>query len=163
MNGMTLAEIFQIAEHTEANAADFYRKAAKLQTNLHDAEKLNQMARMEENHQAFFEALARKKSADAGSLEDPYGDLRLYLRALADQHGGEGSQEMMKALSGSVRLDEILRVAVKGEIQSVLYYMGITEAVRDPKDRETLGAIIDEEMKHIVTLQGMLESEHKTL
>ncbi len=163
MSQFTAGEVFLMAERAESNAAEFYRAAAKNMVNLHDRDALNELARMEEAHRNLFAAmraewLAAKQEAP---VYDPYGDVKLYLDALVGMHGGEGSKEMAAKLTGKETLEEIVHRAVDAEAKSILFYVGIKDLVEEPAAREKVAALIEEERKHIITLQNMLAASRQ--
>jgi rubrerythrin len=164
MDGFTLGEVFELVEKAESNAAAFYRKVAKLQVNLHESEKLNGLARMEEEHRAFFAEMERKAAGTGKvAVQDPYGEVRLYLNGLIERHGGEGSVEMAHQLKGSESLEEVLGIAIEAEAQSILFYVGLKDSFVQEDDRKTIETIINEEKNHVVILRRMLEAHRKTL
>ena len=164
MNGFSLADIFKMAQKAESNAAVFYRKAAMVQVNLHDSDTLKEMAVMEENHRAFFAEMEQKLAGGAASgMQDPYGDVQMYLHGLIERHGGEGSRHMDAELTGKETFEDVLRMALNSEAQSILFYIGLKDAFTVESDRKHIDKIIEEEKKHLTTLQRLLESAIRTL
>ncbi|HBA84566.1 MAG TPA: hypothetical protein DCZ95_10770 [Verrucomicrobia bacterium] len=164
MNGFSLTDIFQMVDRAESSAAAFYRKAAKMQINLHESKKLSEMARMEDEHRAFFAEINRKLSgADKTAVQDPSGEVRMYLNGLVERHGGEGSLEMAHELTGTESVEDIIGLAVTAEAQSILFYVGLKDAFALENDRKAVEKIIEEEKKHVVMLRGILEAHRQTL
>lgn len=155
MSEYTLNEAFRMAEQNEKRAAEYYRRAARqaLQADARDV--LGQIAKMEEAHQAYFARLLQQGGQAA--IEDPYGDVHLYLTAIAKAHGGEGSDDFLKAMESAKGLKDMLSVAINAEAQSVLFYVGIRDAISQAADRAELDKIIAEERRHVVMIQRMLD------
>jgi rubrerythrin len=49
----------------------------------------------------------------------------MYLKVMADAHGGEGNPEITKTLTGKESIKEILNIALALEKQSILFYIGL--------------------------------------
>jgi len=91
--GFNADEVFEMAIQIEENGATFYRKAAELQSDAENREFLEKLAAMQDSHKATFIEI-RKMLTDkekSGKVFDPQDELSLYLAAMADAHGGEGS------------------------------------------------------------------------
>jgi len=91
--GFNADEVFEMAIQIEENGATFYRKAAGLQSNAENLQFLEKLAAMQDSHKATFIEI-RKMLTDkekSGKVFDPQDELSLYLAAMADAHGGEGS------------------------------------------------------------------------
>lgn len=160
MAEFTIRDVFAMAEKGESNAAAFYKKAARLQFNPQDRDMLRKMAAMEEAHRNTFVAL-RETMTEPGVAEDPYGDLQMYVSAMVEGHGGEGSRDMAVGLTGTESLDEVLRLALDAEQKAILFYVGLRDLLRLPGDREKIEEIIGEEKKHVVVLHNIRKSRRQ--
>ena len=156
-------EVFGMAERIEENGAAFYRKAADLKSATDSRQFLLKLADMEDHHKATFAAM-RGQLSDAmkgDTAFDPYMEASLYLAAMADAHGGEGSPSVAAGLTENASLDQILRIALGLEEKSIVFYLGIKDMVPEKLGKDKIDAIIAEEKSHIVTLAGELKKVKK--
>jgi rubrerythrin len=132
VTGFNADEILEMAIRIEENGAAFYRKAAGLQSDAKNCEFLENLAAMEDGHRQTFaemrKALTGKEKE--GKVFDPLGELSLYLSAMADTHGGEGSPSAADSLTGDETLEEILNIAIGLEKESILFYLGLKDMAR---------------------------------
>ena len=153
-------EIFAVAIKIEENGIAFYRRARELQPAGPDADLLESLARMEEGHKRIFEELRRTVPEEfkAEKSYDPFDEVALYLGAMADAHGGEGSPSAADKLTGKESLNEIIDIALGLEEKSILYYVGLRDIVPERLGRDKIDFIISEEKKHVVQLLKVKES-----
>jgi rubrerythrin len=159
------AEIFEMAIHIEENGAAFYRKAADLQEAPADKNFLETLARMEDRHKADFEQMKTTVSdlEKSQTVFDPNEELFIYLKAMADAHGGEGNPNVLDQFTGSETMAEIIQTAIGLEKESILFYDGLKDLVPPKLGRDKITTIIDEEKKHVVQLTGFLKKVKKSL
>jgi len=152
-------EIFEMAIQIEANGAKFYRKAADLQQEPDNKAFLEKLARMEDKHKTTFEAM-RKAVSEGQKQEtvfDPANELSMYLKAMADNHGGEGDPDVAESLTGEESMEEIITTAIGLEKESILFYLGLKDLVPAKYGHDKLDDIIREEKLHIAQLNGFLK------
>jgi rubrerythrin len=145
-------EVFEMAEQMERNGAKFYRDAAEAAADAANKEMLRGLAKMEEAHEKIFESMRAELTAaeKASTAFDPSGEASLYLRALAD------SRVFFKKEIDVTSMVEILKSAIEAEKDSIVFYLGMKEAVPENLGRERIEAIIKEEMGHIRLLGTQL-------
>lgn len=148
-------EIFAVAVKIEENGIAFYRRAHELQKKSPHAALLESLAKMEEGHKRTFEEMRLKVPAEfkAEQSYDPFEEVTLYLGAMADAHGGEGSPSAAEKLTGRETLVEIIDIALELEKKSILYYVGLRDVVPERLGREKIDFIIGEEKKHVIQLE----------
>lgn len=157
------AEVFQMAVDIEQNGAAFYRKAAELQAAEGDRVFLETLAKMEDRHKAIFEEMmdglsdAQKKQ----TVFDANEELALYLKAMADAHGGEGNPDAAKALTGKEPMVDIVALAIGLEKESILFYIGLKDLVPPKLGQDKIDQIIREETLHVAQLKGFLKKALK--
>lgn len=155
-------EVLRMAERTEENAARYYRRAAQLHSKEH-TEFLLRLAAMEDDHKVTF----AKMRAELTSAEkqpttyDPMDESMLYLKTMADLHGGEGSPDLAAALTGKESLEQILWQAIELEKKSILFYIGLEPLVPPELGKQHVDRIIAEEKSHIVILSRELNEIRK--
>jgi len=154
-------EVFAMAEKIEENGAAFYRRAADLHggTEGADADLLLRLAAMEDRHKATFASM-RAELGDRmreDTAADPYMEASLYLNALSDSHGGEGTVSATEALTGEETIENILLKAVELEQGSIVFYDGLKDMVPPKLGQGKIEAIIAEEKHHVTILMGELK------
>ncbi len=151
-------EVLAMAERIEENGAAFYRKAADLHRAPNDVRFLLQLAEMEDRHRATFAAM--RASLDAAAREetvyDPYLEAELYLNAMADSHGGEGTRSVLETLSEKDTVEDLLRLAIQLERHSIAFYVGLLEMIPPRLGQSKVQEIIAEERQHVATLAAEL-------
>ena len=150
-------EVFEMAEQMERNGAKFYRDAAETAADPSNKELLTGLSKMEEAHEKIFETLRAELTAaeKASTVFDPSGEASLYLRALVD------SRVFFKKEIDVKSIVEILKSAIEAEKDSIVFYLGMKEAVPKNLGRDRIEAIIKEEMGHIRLLSKELVAKSK--
>jgi len=153
-------EILEIAQRIEQNGARFYRRAAELQKDENKSKLLLQLARMEDEHERIFLKIQDDLTEEERSQKaaDPFGEMKMYLSAMADTSGGEGSPAAVEALTGQEPIGEILKKAIELEKESILYYIGLKDVVPGQLSKKNIEKIIEEEKSHIILLKKELDA-----
>ena len=152
-------EVFEMAERMEQNGAKFYRRAAELHGATRDVEFLTDLAVMEEEHKATFAQMraALTERMREQTAADPDLEAQLFLDEMADTSGGEGSPEVIQALTGQETLPDILRTALTLERKSIAFYVRIRDMVPVKLGKEKIDSIVAEEKCHVATLVAKLK------
>ena len=157
-------QIFEMAEQIERNGAKFYRIAADQQADDEDARKmLLNLAVMEDEHEKTF-AEIRAEIISGPPIEDVYDpeDLEaLYLRAIADGRVFDIKKDPSEILSEGKSLEEILKIAISLEKDSIVFYNSFRDMVPGESGKEKIDFIINEEKQHIVGLSNQLAARGK--
>jgi len=150
-------EVFKMAEQMERNGAKFYRDAAETAADSSNKELLIGLSKMEEAHEKIFGSMrAELTAADkASTVFDPEGEAALYLRALVD------SRVFFKKEIDVKSMVEILKSAIEAEKDSIVFYLGMKDAVPQKLGKDRIEAIIKEEMGHIRLLSKELVAKSK--
>jgi len=151
-------EILEIAEQIERNGANFYRKAAENVAEEEHRNILTGLAEMEDGHEKTFaemKAALEPKERESKDM-DPGHEAAGYLRAVADGNVFDHSTDPSKTLTGSESMEDILKMAIGMEKESVVFYTGIKEMVPERLGAERISAIIKEELTHITLLSKQL-------
>lgn len=151
-------EVFEMAEQIERNGAGFYQAAAGRAQDGETTQLLLGLAAMERQHEEFFsqrrQEIARSGSGTADfSIND---ELSAYLRAWADGHVFDARRDPAKQLSGRESLEDILKIAIGLEKDSIVFYVGFKGAMTRRADIAHIEDIIKEEMNHIASLNARL-------
>lgn len=153
-------EIFEMAEQIERNGAKFYRKVAKGAEESGVRAFLLDLAAMEDEHEKTFAAMRADLSSEerTPSTFDPEGEAALYLQAMADGYVFDMRADPSDLVTGAEPLEEVLRIAIGLEKDSIVFYLGIREMVSEKMGKGKIQDIIKEEMRHIRDLSQKLAS-----
>jgi rubrerythrin len=150
-------EIFEMAEQIERNGAKFYRDAAESAAAYSNKDLLLGLSKMEEAHEKTFQSMrtALTSAEKASTVFDPTGEASLYLRALAD------TRVFFEKKIDTTSMLEILKSAIEAEKDSIVFYLGMKEAVPATLGQDRIDNIIKEEMGHIRLLSKELVAQGK--
>ena len=151
-------EVFEMAEQIERNGAKFYRAAAENFPEV--GQLLLELAAMEDNHEKTFAAMrAELTGTEAEPLVfDPDGQAQLYLQAMADEHIFNIKSDPANQLGSLNTPDEVLKMAMGLERDSIAFYTGLKESVSHRAGKDKVEGIIKEEIKHIAILSQKMEA-----
>jgi rubrerythrin len=154
----TADEIFEMAEQIERNGGAFYRKAAEGFDHAPVKAMLQELAAMEDGHERVFADLRRKLTQKdrQAPVFDPDDQAVRYLRAMASGYVFDVKVQPADNLSGNESLEEILRVAIGLERDSIAFYVGLREVTPEQFGRDKIEWIIREEIQHVNLLSGKL-------
>jgi len=153
-------EVFEIAEQIERNGARFYRKAATLFEASRAKNVLLDLAAMEDRHEKLFKEMRQELKKKAGK-QDSYIDEEpaRYLKAVAGGYVFPINVDPSERLKADESLKDILDFAIGIEKDSIVFYLGLREAMPEELGRFDISKIIKEELRHITVLTDLL---HKT-
>lgn len=151
-------EVFEMAEEMERNGAKFYRKAAEECSSVKSRQTLLDLAAMEDEHEKTFASIRANLTAQetAKTVFDPDNQAALYLKAFADGHVFDVKEEPCDRLTGRETMEDVLRIAIGLERDSIAFYLGIKASVPERMGRDKVEAIIQEEMSHVTLLSNQL-------
>jgi rubrerythrin len=152
-------EISEMAEEIERNAVRFYKEAAGMSPDAAAKKMFLELAAMEDGHEKTFAKMRKKLTAEQKepTTYDPDNQVAMYLRTMADFHGTEGKVSPTEKLTGRESLEDILKIAMQAEKNSIAFYVGLKDLVPEKAGRSKIQAIIIEEMTHVSTLGGKLQ------
>jgi len=144
-------EIFTIAVDIEKNGEKFYRRAAELTTDQDSKKLLADLADWENGHVKIFSDLhARLRDASEKDLTwDPYGEVELYLQAVANRQVFNVEQDYAKFAENHSSIKEILEFALAREKESVVFYTSLDMVLPANLSGGKVNGIIKEEIGHI--------------
>ena len=145
-------DVFEMAEQMERNGYNFYETAAKGVSDEEAKKMLLEFAEMEKNHEKTFSDMRKwlGENEKEKTVFDPENESVQYLRALAD------TRVFFDKKIDVSSLETILKDAIQAEKDSIVFYLGMKEAVPEGKGKGWLDGIIREEMGHIRLLSGKL-------
>ena len=150
-------DVFEMAEQMERNGGKFYRTAADSIEDSANKEFLLELAAMEDQHEKTFHAIRAELTSQekASTVFDPAGEAALYLRALAD------TRVFFEKEIDVSSMKKILKAAIEAEKDSIVFYLGMKEAVPDNLGKGRLDHIIKEEMGHVQLLSKKLVEQRE--
>jgi rubrerythrin len=153
------AEIFQMAQKIERDGLHYYRQAAeKFAKDRELRAVFERLAQMEEKHERSFAKLRELFfGPNASGKHAEYDDLAAaYLNALVENKVfklDDTIDQVARALTSPI---DALETAIAQEKESIIFYVGIQEAVLADEGKQAIGQIIREEMTHLMILSGEL-------
>lgn len=156
-------EVFEIAQQIERNGARFYGRAAEAADSPQLRATLADLASMERKHLKIFEEMSERLSAEEspGTAYDPNDEVRSYLRAVAGGQVFDLREDPNEWLTADRSATEVLRKAIELEKETIIFYLGIEEAVPEDLGKEWVDDIIREEMSHVRLLADRLEAQQE--
>ena len=144
--------VFEMAEQMESNGVKFYQTAANSTENKEFKQFLSHLAQMEIVHQNIFKSLREELSTQekAETVFDPNEESTLYLQALVDSRVSFKNEYQMTSI------ENILKAAIESEKDTIIFYLGMKEAVPEHLGKNKIDNIIKEEMTHIRILSQKL-------
>ncbi len=158
-------EILQMAERIERNGMRFYRRAAEGASKAVGKILLG-LADREAEHEKIFAAMRAGLSDQErkAPVPDPEGQSADYLQAWADGQVFDVRVDPTEKLTGKETIQEVLLTAIGLEKDSIVFYLGMKEAVPGKQGRAAVDKILKEEMSHMATLSRELGSyRHQAL
>jgi len=145
-------EVFEMAEQMERNGEKFYKSAAATIDDEAHKKLLLELAAMEVDHEKTFKAMRSdlKAAEKSATVFDPESEAALYLRALVD------TRVFFEKKVDVSSMEKILKAAIEAEKDSIVFYLGMKNAVPEKFGQDRIEGIIKEEMGHIRLLSREL-------
>jgi rubrerythrin len=152
-------DVLAIAERIERNGEKFYRKAGELTDDVAAGKVFHDLARWEAKHAEIFRDMKQHLSQqrwELGTFEPSKLDVS-GAQVMAGLAVFAVGPDPAADLTGSECRDDIFRIAIQKERDSIVYYAGLRAFVPAAADRAVVEEIIKEEMRHVRILQEALE------
>jgi len=152
--GFNANEIFQVAIDIEENGKRFYEKVMDLVDNPDVKALLASLAQEEVEHLKRFAELKAQlpKAATEDTIWDPEHEMNRYLHMMADMNVFRSDLDVEKELSGVKNPEDVLKLGIQFEKDSIVFYTTIQDANGEKKGREFIGQLVDGEKKHLKEL-----------
>jgi rubrerythrin len=149
--GFNAGEVFRVAIEIEENGRKFYEESRK---NIESAEVralFADLALQEIEHKRKFETLLAQlpPESTAPTVWDPQNETDRYVKMMADDHVFGSSAGVKDHVERIRDAADALKLAIEFEKYSVLFFLGIEDAVSSAKDRELIKSIVKEEQEHL--------------
>ena len=155
-------EVFEIAEQIERTGSVFYKNAAKITKEADHKKFLLELAAMEDDHEKRFHSL---KEEFTEKLGDEFSDIDnqalAYLRAVGSGAVFDINNDSSKQLTGKETLEEIYKLAIEFEKETVVYFTSIKNIVPESFGKNKIDLLITEEIRHIMSLSKQLNEMKK--
>ena len=151
------SEVLHMAEQIERNGARYYRHAAEFIEDAASKKMLLGLASMEDDHEQTFEGMRDELAAANVEDMDPHGEAAAYMQMIADGQVFDVKSDPADLLTGKETLEQVLKLAISHEKDSIVFYEGVKSMVPMSLGKERVDAIIREEMKHIAILSRELK------
>ena len=148
-----ISEVFEIAEQIERNGYAFYQKAAEIAQGEESKTFLLDLASMEQDHEKLF--IEMKKKFTEGEIDSPLDTDNIalaYLQAMVDGDVFSNIKPTEELLKGGESVDDIRRMAIEFEKNTVVYFISLKNALSAPEDKSKIDNLINEEIRHIKIL-----------
>jgi rubrerythrin len=153
-------EAVEIAVEIERNGQRFYRQASERAGDAELRRALAELADMEKDHEdAFLDVKGRLTTDQSPEIAyDPNNEVVQYLGAIADVVVFNVRTDWSDVIEGTESVEELLKLALQLERDSVAYYVGLAQLVPAKLGRSVIERLIREEMDHVVLIAQHLSS-----
>jgi rubrerythrin len=148
-NTFSADELFQIAMELEEMGQLFYEALAASAGDVHMVDLFHRLVAQEAEHYRKFKRLREEY---AGRRKELTLEEREFAQKLLNSRVIPNSEEARR-MARSANASKALDLAIEMEENSIAFYRELTGGV-EPKDRDTLRQIIQEEQAHVVTLRN---------
>jgi rubrerythrin len=139
--------VFEYAKKMELDGINYYRKEAELTKHSGFKEILKLLIRAEQKHYDFFDSLQKDCAAEKLPKFPDEKVKNIFQQMMKDKENFDFSEEEV----------EIYRKALEIEERSEKFYRDEAEKAENAKVKEQLLQIADEESKHRLIVDGMVE------
>ncbi|MCU0575076.1 MAG: ferritin family protein [Syntrophobacteraceae bacterium] len=144
-------EVFRIATEIKDRCIAFYQKAQGVIQDSKVKELFESLVREETEHKLKIENMRARVPGGAWtpSVSDPEQELDLYIRMMAEEHLLSSVGDMDAQLAQVKTARDALKLALRLEKDSVIFFLGMQEATCEGQDRDLLALLIKEEQDHV--------------
>ena len=154
-------EILQIAEKIERNGAKFYLKTAELFDDPEVRDTCYKLAGWKAKHEKILAQRRKRFSEKTGEFGtfDPDNYVLSNPRVMAGLAVFATEPGLLKGPLKPEDRPQIFRDAIRRAKEAIVFYRGLKDFTRDPACKDTIDAIIKEEVRHIRILSEELEQK----
>lgn len=142
-----------MAEPIERNGSRFYQRCAAIVQDPAAKKLFQDLAAWEDGHEAVFARMRVRLADKVVSGFDPSGEAELYLAAVAGRHVFSTSADPTPLFANLRTSVEFLDFALKFELDSILFFVGIKKAVPPGLSADEVEQLIQEEFGHVAYLE----------
>lgn len=154
-------EVLQIAERIERNGAKFYLRTAELFDDPEVRDTCYKLAGWKARHEKLLAQRRKQFSEKTGEFGtfDPDNYVLSNPRVMAGLAVFATEPGSLKGPLSVEDRPQIFKDAIRRAKEAVVFYRGLKEFTRDPACKDTIDAIIKEEVQHIRLLTEELEQK----
>ncbi|MDD3049551.1 MAG: ferritin family protein [Candidatus Cloacimonetes bacterium] len=156
MNKISINEVIEMAVQIEKSGYSYYTRALERKDLSVKAKEILVMLRDEEvKHEELFKSLRSKiEDIELESTTD-WDLISSYMNAIVESRIFNTPDSAIKLARDAKNEIEIINNAINFEKDTLLYFHSISMNVTDSRTRDVLGAIIEEETRHVVKLNNL--------
>ena len=142
---------FQVAIPVEENGRKFYEESQKIIESAQVKALFAELAQQEIEHKKKFESLQAQlpPESTAPTVWDPENEIDQYVKMMAENHVFVSSASVKDQVARIRDAADALKLAIEFEKDSVLFFLGIEEAMSAKKDQELIKSLVKEEQEHL--------------
>lgn len=151
MTGYSIDEIIEMAILIERSGYSFYENALKKKhLNVKLRELLSKLRDQEKEHELFFSEMHKSENIQLVDYTPDQDIIDDYLRAIINYRIFSSPEAAIKKIEMVNDEEELLETAMDFEKDTLLFFQGIREVIKDSHAKEILEKIIKEEITHIL-------------
>jgi len=152
-----ISNFLDMVERIESAASQFYREASKLTTNRDAQLEFRKLADMELHHERRFSDLRAKyeKQIVIISEDQDQEAISRYVRAFQDSRVFDFNFILNNTFTGDENVSEVIQHAIGFEKDSIVFYAGLANLVKEGILSKLLKGIIREEFDHLSRLKNL--------
>jgi len=146
-------EVIEMAVQIEKNGFAFYHEASKRKDLSSDAVEFIQFLRDQElNHEKTFLGLRDETDMDILELSTDWEMVAEYLKTIVDGRIFNNEHSAIQMAANAKDIYGVVDNAITFEKDTLLYFHAIADFVTNPKTKDVLRQIINEEVSHVLKL-----------
>ncbi|MDY0150997.1 MAG: ferritin family protein [Candidatus Cloacimonas sp.] len=146
-------EVIEMAVQIEKNGYAFYHEASKRKDLDAKAVKFIEFLRDQElNHEKTFLNLRGENDMDVLSLSQDWDLVAEYLKTIVDGRIFNSEHSAIQMAVTAKNLMEIVENVITFEKDTLLYFHALADNITNPKTKDILRSIINEEVSHVLKL-----------
>ena len=151
-------DLFRIAIEMKENAITFYEKGSDTIQDPEVVRLFTDLAKEEQEHARKLQEMSAKFPPEVAkpNVKDTDNELDAYLKAMADDHVFRSCDSLNRQLGMLKTVGDALRLAMRFEKDSLVFFFGLQDATCEGKDRDLLNVLMKEDHRHIQQLSLQL-------
>ncbi len=161
--GFNAGEVFKVAIQIEENGRKFYEESQKIIESAQIKALFADLARQEIEHKKKFETLQAQLPPESTALTvwDPENEMDQYIKMMAEDHVFVSSASVKRQIDQFKGAADALMLAIEFEKDSVLFFLGLEDAMAGKKEQELIRSLVKEEQEHLRRLTLELRKTQK--
>ncbi len=158
---VTAKDILAMAQQVEADAAEFYAKAAEATSSPRAKALLERLAAFESDHEHIFSGMREHLEEHLETLAEAE-ETEEESSPLLTRHLASGVDDHLEELfEADMSAKDILKKAIEFEKDTIVFFTGLRTMLKAPEDQHRIDALIREELGHVLQLTSELATGQK--